>query len=403
MKFILGLQIHKSPRDIFINQAKYALEILHKHGMEKGQSIGTPMATKPKLDAGLSGNPVDQTDYHSKIESLMYLTFSRPDIVQAVCYCARYQSQPTEKHLKEVKRIFRCLRGTINMGLWYPKGSRFGVTAFLDADHAGCIDTRKSTSGGIQFLGDKLVSWMSKKRIAMQCHRTKYQLADMFTKALPEDRFKYLVRRIGMRCLTLAELKVLVLFVKKKDRSFHMCIDYRELNKITIKNCYPLPRIDDLFDQLQGACYFSKIDLRSEYHQLRVHEDDIPKTAFRMSSLEVGVGVIEKGEAVREVFQVRVLAIGIAFPWTRGQPKWRFIVNFSKIAKPLTSLTQKNQKYEWGEKAEEAFQTLKNNLCDAPILLLLDGIEDFVVYYDASNQGLGPQDFPVIVQQIQTS
>ncbi|GJT08096.1 retrovirus-related pol polyprotein from transposon TNT 1-94 [Tanacetum coccineum] len=94
----------------------------------------------------------------------MYLTSSRPDIVQAVCYCARYQARPTEKHLKEVKRIFRYLRGTINMGLWYPKGSGFDLTAFSDADHAGCIDTRKSTSGGIQFLGDKLVSWMSKKQ-----------------------------------------------------------------------------------------------------------------------------------------------------------------------------------------------------------------------------------------------
>ncbi|GKA59020.1 retrovirus-related pol polyprotein from transposon TNT 1-94 [Tanacetum coccineum] len=145
-------------------EAKYALEILKKHGMEKGQSIGTPMATKPKLDADLSGEPVDQTDYRSKIGSLMYLTSSRPDIVQAVCYCARYQARPTEKHLKEVKRIFRYLRGTINMGLWYPKGSGFELIAFSDADHAGCIDTRKSTSRGIQFLGDKLVSWMSKKQ-----------------------------------------------------------------------------------------------------------------------------------------------------------------------------------------------------------------------------------------------
>nr|GEU72524.1 putative ribonuclease H-like domain-containing protein [Tanacetum cinerariifolium] len=110
-------------------KAKYALEILHKHGMEKRQSIGTPMATKPKLDTDLSGNPVDQTDYRSKIGSLMYLTSSRPDIVQE-----------------------------------YPKGSSFGLTAFSDADHAECIDTRKSTSGGIQFLGDKLVSWMSKKK-----------------------------------------------------------------------------------------------------------------------------------------------------------------------------------------------------------------------------------------------
>ncbi|GJU88251.1 retrovirus-related pol polyprotein from transposon TNT 1-94 [Tanacetum coccineum] len=283
-----GLQIHQSPRGIFINQAKYTLEILKKHGIEKGQSIGTPMATKPKLDADLSGEPVDQTDYRSKIGSLMYLTSSRPDIVQAVCYCARYQARPTEKHLKEVKRIFRYLRGTIHMGLWYPKGSGFELIAFSDADHAGCIDTRKSTSRGIQFLGDKLVSlilkkqdctamssaeaeyvalsascaqvmWMrtqlqdygftynkiplycdSQSAIAISCNpvqhsrtkhihtryhfikeqvengiielyfvRTEYQLADMFTKALPEERFQYLVRRIGMRCLTPAELEVL--------------------------------------------------------------------------------------------------------------------------------------------------------------------------------------------------
>ncbi|GJS45574.1 retrovirus-related pol polyprotein from transposon TNT 1-94 [Tanacetum coccineum] len=233
--FTKGLQIHQSPRGIFINQAKYALEILKKHGMEKGQSIGTPMATKPKLDADLSGKLVDQTDYRSKIRSLMYLTSSRPDIVQAVCYCARYQARPTEKHLKEVKTVFRYLRGTINMGLWYPKYFGFELTAFSDADHAGCIDTRKSTSRGIQFLSDKLVSWMSKKQdcttmssaeakymalsascaqvengiIELYFVRTEYQLADMFTKALPEDTFQYLVRRISMRCLTPAELEVL--------------------------------------------------------------------------------------------------------------------------------------------------------------------------------------------------
>nr|GEV54020.1 RNA-directed DNA polymerase, eukaryota [Tanacetum cinerariifolium] len=234
--FTKGLQIHQSPSSIFINQAKYTLEILHKHGMDKGQSIGTPMATKPKLDADLSGNPVNQTDYLSKIRSLMYLTSSRPDIVQAICFCARYQSRPTEKYLIEVQRIFRYLRGTVNMGRWYPKGFSFNLTAFSDADHARCIDSRKNTSGGIQFLGDKLVSRMSKKhnctamssaeakyvalyassaqvmwmrtqlqdygfnynKIPLYCDsQTEYQLADMFTKALPKDRFKYLARRIG--------------------------------------------------------------------------------------------------------------------------------------------------------------------------------------------------------------
>ncbi|GJT50046.1 uncharacterized mitochondrial protein-like protein [Tanacetum coccineum] len=117
MKFFLGLQIHQSPRVIFINQAKYTLEILKKHRMDKCDSIATLMATKPELDANLSGAPVDQTRYHSMIGSLMYLTSSRPDIVQAVCYYVRYQASPTEKHLKEVKRIFQYLKGTTNMGL----------------------------------------------------------------------------------------------------------------------------------------------------------------------------------------------------------------------------------------------------------------------------------------------
>ncbi|GJT41656.1 hypothetical protein Tco_0941521 [Tanacetum coccineum] len=110
------------------------------------------MATKPKMDADLSGTPIDQTRYQSMIGTLMYLTSSRPDLVQAVCYCARYQARPTEKHLKEVKRIFWYLKVTINMGLWYQKDSGFELTAFSYADHAGCLDTRKSTSGGIQFV-----------------------------------------------------------------------------------------------------------------------------------------------------------------------------------------------------------------------------------------------------------
>ncbi|GJX77729.1 hypothetical protein Tco_1287763 [Tanacetum coccineum] len=164
------------------------------------------------------------------IGSLMYLTSSRPDIVQAVCYCARYQARPTKKHFKEVKRIFRYLKGTINMGLWYPKDSGFELTTFLDADHVGCLDTRKSTSGGIQFLGEKLVSLMSNKPdctamstpeaeyvalsvergiIELYFVRTEYQLADLFTKALSQDRFEYLVRRLGMGCLTPTELEVL--------------------------------------------------------------------------------------------------------------------------------------------------------------------------------------------------
>ncbi|GJR99637.1 retrovirus-related pol polyprotein from transposon TNT 1-94 [Tanacetum coccineum] len=133
LKFFLGIQIHQSPRGIFINQAKYAQEIRKKHGMTSCDSVGTPMATKP-LDADLSGTPIDQTKYRSMVRAVMYLTTSRPNIIHATCYCARYQARLTEKHLMEVKQIFRYLKNT--MGLWYLK------------------DTG----------GDKLVSWSLKKQ-----------------------------------------------------------------------------------------------------------------------------------------------------------------------------------------------------------------------------------------------
>ncbi|GKC00851.1 uncharacterized mitochondrial protein-like protein [Tanacetum coccineum] len=144
LKFFLGIQIHQSPRGIFINQAKYAQEIFKKHGMTSCDSIGTPMATK-HLDADLSGTPIDQTKYCNIVGALMYLTASRPDIVHATCYCARYQAKPTEKHLTTVKRIFRYLKDFVNMGLWYSKDTGFELTAFSDSDHDRCTDKPKIT------------------------------------------------------------------------------------------------------------------------------------------------------------------------------------------------------------------------------------------------------------------
>nr|GEW61395.1 hypothetical protein [Tanacetum cinerariifolium] len=158
---------------------------------------------KDKLDLDQNGTPVDATKYHSKIGALMYLTSSRPNIVHATCLCARYQAKPTEKHLKDVKRIFRYLRGTINMGLWYMKDSGFELTGFSDVDYAGCKDTFKSTFGGAQLLGEKLVE---KGKIELYFVKTDYQLAEIFTKALPMDRFTYLVHRLRMRSLCPQEL-----------------------------------------------------------------------------------------------------------------------------------------------------------------------------------------------------
>nr|GEY45925.1 uncharacterized mitochondrial protein AtMg00810-like [Tanacetum cinerariifolium] len=164
MTFFLGLQVNQSPCGIFINQSKYVLEILNKYGINYCDPVGTPMEMKDKLDLDQNRTPVDATKYHSMIFALMYMTSSRPDIVHATCLCAWYQAKPTEKHLKEVKRIFRYLRGTVNTGIWYSNDSGSELTGFSDADYARCNDTFKSTFGGAQFLGEKLVSWSSKKQ-----------------------------------------------------------------------------------------------------------------------------------------------------------------------------------------------------------------------------------------------
>nr|GEU47230.1 hypothetical protein [Tanacetum cinerariifolium] len=169
--------------------------------------------------------------------------------------------------------------------------------------------------------------------------------------------------------------------------------DYREVNKLTIKNRYPLPRIKDLFDQLQGSWYFSKLDLRLDYHELREHEEDIPKTTFRTRSyLDKFVIVFiddiliySKSKEEHEVHLKLILEL-LEKEKLFGNFLKRFIANFSKIAKPLIPLTQKNKMFEWGDEHDIAFQTLKDMLCDAPILALPEGTYDFVVYCDASNQ-----------------
>ncbi|GJS28330.1 retrovirus-related pol polyprotein from transposon TNT 1-94 [Tanacetum coccineum] len=159
MTFFLGLQVNQSPYGIFINQSNYVLEILKKYGMETCDPVGTPMEIKDKLDLDQNGTPVDATKYRSMIGALMYLTSSRPKIVHATCLCARYQAKPTEKHLKEIKMIFRYLWGTINMGLWYTKDSGFELTGFSDVDYAGCKDTFKREDKYVADILKKFDYW----------------------------------------------------------------------------------------------------------------------------------------------------------------------------------------------------------------------------------------------------
>ncbi|GKC71072.1 putative reverse transcriptase domain-containing protein [Tanacetum coccineum] len=235
----------------------------------------------------------------------------------------------------------------------------------------------------------------------------------------------------------------LVLFFEKKDGSFRMFITHWELNKLTVKNRYLLPRIDDLFKQLQGSSVYSKIDLRSSYHQLRVREENIPKTAFKTryghyefqvmpfgltnapdefmdlmnrvykpyldkfmivfiddiliysktkqeheDHLNLILELLKKVElyvkfSMCEFWIPKVQFLGLASYYRR------FIEGFSKIAKSMTKLTYKKVKFDWGDKQEAFFQLLKKKLCSAPILALPEGAENFIIYCDSSHKGLG--------------
>ncbi|KAJ9556755.1 hypothetical protein OSB04_011369 [Centaurea solstitialis] len=164
LNFFLGIQVKQNPDGIFINQSKYIKDMLKKFNMTDCSPIKTPMPTGNLLGPDLADKPVDQKIYRSMIGSLLYLTATRPDIMFATCFCARFQANPKESHLAAVKRILRYLKGTPELGLWYPKDSSFELISFTDSDYGCCKLDRKSTSGSCQFLGDKLVSWTSKKQ-----------------------------------------------------------------------------------------------------------------------------------------------------------------------------------------------------------------------------------------------
>nr|GEU55019.1 retrovirus-related Pol polyprotein from transposon TNT 1-94 [Tanacetum cinerariifolium] len=233
-----------------------------KYGFESCDPVDTPMVEKFKLDEDTEGKPVDPSHYHGMIGTLLYLTTSRHDLQFSICMCARYQARPTKKHLHAVKRIFWYLRGTASRGLWYLKDSSITLAAFVDADHAGCQNTRRSTSGSLQFLGDRLISWSSKRQksdpissmeaeyialsgcraqilrmrsqltdyglgfnkipiyhfikehvengvIELYFVNTEYQLADILTKALGRERIEFLINKLGMRSFTLETLQQL--------------------------------------------------------------------------------------------------------------------------------------------------------------------------------------------------
>nr|GEY31589.1 putative ribonuclease H-like domain-containing protein [Tanacetum cinerariifolium] len=173
LTFFLGLQIKQKKDGIFISQDKYVAEILKKFGLTEGKSASTPIDTEKPLLKDPNSKDVDVHIYRSMIGSLMYLTLSRPDIMFAVCACACFQVTLKASHLHAVKSIFRYVKGKPHLGLWYPKNSPFDLVAYSDSDYASASLDRKSTTGGCQFLGCRLISWQCKKQTVVATSSTK--------------------------------------------------------------------------------------------------------------------------------------------------------------------------------------------------------------------------------------
>ncbi|GKF04455.1 putative ribonuclease H-like domain-containing protein, partial [Tanacetum coccineum] len=158
LTFFLGLQVKQKEDVIFLSQDKYVTEILKKFSFTDVKIASTPMDTHKPLLKDADGEDVDEHLYRSMIGSLMYLTSSRPDIMFAVCACARYQVNPKVLHLHVLKRNFRYLKGQPKLGLWYPKDLPFDLIAYTDSDYAGASLDRKFTTRGCQFFRCRLIS-----------------------------------------------------------------------------------------------------------------------------------------------------------------------------------------------------------------------------------------------------
>ncbi|KAJ9547239.1 hypothetical protein OSB04_019782 [Centaurea solstitialis] len=278
LNFFLGIQVKQNPDGIFINQSKYIKDMLKKFNMTDCSSIKTPMPTGNLLGPDLAGKSVDQKIYRSMIGSLLYLTATRPDIMFATCFCARFQANPKESHLAAVKRILRYLKGTPELGLWYPKDSSFELISFTDSDYGGCKLDRKSTSGSCQFLGDKLVSWTSKKQncISTSMAEAEYvaaasccsQVLWMKTQLLD---YGYKLKRVPIYCdsesaIAITSNPVQHSKTKHIDIRYHFIKDNVEKGNIEMFFVQTDYQLADLFTKPLDEKRFNFLNLNLEQH-----------------------------------------------------------------------------------------------------------------------------------------
>ncbi|WVZ51947.1 LOW QUALITY PROTEIN: hypothetical protein U9M48_003044 [Paspalum notatum var. saurae] len=232
--FFLGLQIKQGPEGTFVHQAKYTRDILKKFEMGDSKPMTTPMSTNTALDADEDGEAVDQKELRGMIGSLLYLTATRPDIQFAVCLCVRYQASPRTSHRQAVKRIFKYLKFTPELGLWYSSGSSRCLRGFF-ADHAGCRIDRKSTSSTCQLLGTSLVSWSSRKQASVSLSTTEAEFG----------KIPLLIDSTS--AISVAKNPVLHSRTKHIDVRFHFLRDHYEKGDIDLVHVASENQLADIF------------------------------------------------------------------------------------------------------------------------------------------------------------
>ncbi|GKA26136.1 putative ribonuclease H-like domain-containing protein [Tanacetum coccineum] len=228
LTFFLGLKMKQKNDGIFISQDKYVAEILKKFGFTFVKTASTPMETQKPLLKDEDGEELDVHLYRSIIDSLMYLTSSRPDIMFAVCACPRYQVNPKVSHLHAVKRIFRYLKGQPKLCLWYLKYSPFDLVAYTDSDYAGASLDRKSTTGGCQFLGCRLILWQCKKQTVVANSTTEAEYNGIGVNAGDSK-----LMLLGINLLLLGKVNVARHKLTAAGERFEQIVDF--LNAHTIK------------------------------------------------------------------------------------------------------------------------------------------------------------------------
>jgi len=271
LSFFLGLQVRQEEKGIFISQTKYAKELVKKFGLEDSKLASTPMSSTLKLDKDLEGPSTDSKKYRGMIGSLLYLTASRPDIMFAVCLCARFQSNPKESHLKAVKRIIRYVKGTSCLGLFYPRNDSFTLTAYCDADFGGCKTDRKSTSGTCFLLGNSLVSWSCKKQhsIALSTTEAEYMAASsgcaqiLWMKQTLSD-YNITLDTVPLKCdnksaICLSKNSVLHSRSKHIDVRHHFLRDHVEKKTITLDYIPTEEQIADILTKPLELDSYSRI------------------------------------------------------------------------------------------------------------------------------------------------